>query len=108
MTAALAYKELRESAWIAALGLAGMALWARMLQHVADGWALIIDLDRWADPVVGAWRRVLPDYRDEDAATWVLQAVWLVMLALTALWAWRTAPCDGDPDPAVADEVSRR
>lgn len=80
---------------VAALGVAGMALWARMLLLVTrDGWRLIIDVDRWADPIVGAWRRTLPDYRDETSATWVLQAVWLVALALVGVWAWRTASAD--------------
>jgi hypothetical protein len=90
---------------VGALGLAGMALWARMLQLVADGRRLIIDLDRWADPVVGAWRRTLPDYRDEDATTWALQAVWLVVLALVAVWAWRTAPPE---EPPSGEGVSPR
>ncbi len=80
---------------VAALGVAGMALWGRMLVLVGrEGWRLIIDVDRWADPVVGAWRRTLPDYRDEVMATWVLQAVWLVALALVGVWAWRRAPAD--------------
>jgi hypothetical protein len=77
---------------VAALGVLGMALWGRMLVLVHDGWRLIIDVDRWDDPVVGAWRRSLPDYRDGGAATWVLQAVWLLVLAVVGAWAWRSAP----------------
>jgi hypothetical protein len=97
---------------VAGLGLAGMALWGRMLVLVVhEGWRLIIDLDRWTDPVVGAWRRTLPDNRDGGTTTWALQAAWLVVLALVGVWAWRHAPDDPprvDPSPLDPSLVDAR
>ena len=77
---------------IGVLGVAGMALWATMLAQVRFGdWTLISDVDRWANPAVGAWRRTLPDLRDDSVPTWVLLCAWLVVLARVATWAWRSA-----------------
>lgn len=83
---------------VAALGLAGMGLWASVLWRAAFAdWTLIVDVDRWANPVVGAWRRTLPDGRDDDLTSTVLQAAWLVAGAAGATWAWRRAPGPGRP-----------
>ncbi len=84
---------------VAVLGVAGMALWATLLwQEAFAGWALIIDVGRWANPVVGAWRRTLPDNRDDGDGPAVLQLAWAVVLVGLALWAWRSAPPDrGEP-----------
>ncbi len=78
---------------VAALGVAGMALWATLLwQEAFAGWALIIDVDRWANPLVGAWRRTLPDNRDGGPTAGALQVAWTVALAGLAAWAWRATP----------------
>jgi len=90
----------RALAVVAALGLAGMALWATVLwQEAFSGWALVIDVDRWANPVVGAWRRTLPDNRDGGATASALQTAWMVVGLLGATWAWSTAPPDRPPRP---------
>lgn len=83
---------------VAALGLAGMGLWASMLWQAAFAdWTLIVDLDRWPNPVVGAWRRSLPDGRDDDLTSARLQAAWLVAGVAGAAWAWHRAPALGRP-----------
>ena len=83
---------------VVALGVAGMALWGTLLwQEAFAGWSLILDVDRWANPVVGAWRRTLPDARDGGRAPGLLQGVWVLIVAVLVGWSWSVTPDRAEP-----------
>ncbi len=48
---------------------------------------LVTDFEATANPVYRAWRVLLPDHRDFDAASVVLTLVWAVVLASMGVWA---------------------
>ena len=48
---------------------------------------LVTDFEATSNPVYRAWRVLLPDHRDFDAAAVVLTLVWALVLAATAVWA---------------------
>ena len=83
-------------AWLVADGLAGRVTWA-------------VDFLATRDPAYRAWRLVLPDYLAVTTATWVLHAVWLVVLAAWAAAAWRQAGAvAGEPGGAATAVAAAR
>lgn len=80
---------------VAGLGAFGAASWLVFLNRVrADGWTLVIDVDRTPGVLSGAWRAVLPDLRTPAGLDWVLYSVWAV-LALAAIgFTRRTTPAE--------------
>ncbi|MGE3620394.1 MAG: hypothetical protein AB7L84_08025 [Acidimicrobiia bacterium] len=82
----------RARAVVAGLGALGALFWGWFVVEVlAGGRRLIIDVESTSDPLLRAWRSVLPDYRDGGVAPWLWQALWLAMLAGAAAWAWQGA-----------------
>jgi hypothetical protein len=78
--------------WLAATAF-GLVAWAWLVVEAStDVRTLIVDFEQTADPLVRAWRMVLPDLRSETARTGVLGAAWFVVAAVLAWWGWRTAP----------------
>lgn len=86
---------------VVGLGAAGVVLWGWLVVEVLGRQhTLIVDFEATGNPLYRAWRTVLPDHRNPTAATWVLQAGWLLALAAAAVLAWRAAaPPDGAPRP---------
>ncbi|HEX4868865.1 MAG TPA: hypothetical protein VFV32_14740 [Acidimicrobiales bacterium] len=77
---------------VAALGAVGAALWMWLVVEVLRGQrTLVFSFESTTDPIYRAWRAVLPDYHHPTAATWLLQAAWLLALAALARWGWRRA-----------------
>jgi hypothetical protein len=71
---------------LAAAGAVGVLSWGWLVVEVLDGRRrLIIDFESTANPLYGAWRTLLPDYRHPGTGDWLLQAGWLVALGLAAV-----------------------
>jgi hypothetical protein len=51
---------------------------------------LIVDFERTTNPLVAAWRSVLPDGRLVPPGTDLLRAAWVVGLGLLAFWGVRS------------------
>lgn len=83
----------------------GALTFAWLLADVLGGHTtLIVDFERTTNPLVRAWRAVLPDGRLVPAGTDALRLAWLAVLALLAWWGVRSARsvrCDPST-PAVA------
>jgi hypothetical protein len=100
---------------VAALGAVGAVLWMWLVVEVLLGQrTLVFSFESTRDPIYRAWRAVLPDYHHPSAATWLLQAAWLLVLAALARWGWRRAgPGDataaGPPlEPLAVSNPTRR
>lgn len=84
-----------------ACGLGALGVWSYLwlaAQAASGRVTWIVDFADTADPWYRVWRSVLPDYMDVTTQTWILQAVWLVVLGGAAVWAWRRSgrePMDG-------------
>ena len=105
----------RSPAWVGRavvlLGALGLVLWGALAVEALRGdLTLVVDFETTANPLARAWRLVLPDYRDSSAATWLLQAAWLPVLAGLALAGWRAgrpAPQDAPVSP-IQPPTTRR
>lgn len=65
-------------AWLAIEGSLGGVTWA-------------VDFFETSNPLYRGWRRLLPDYLDVTAQTWVLHWVWVAVLSGLAVAGWRAA-----------------
>lgn len=75
---------------LALAGGAGLVMIGWLLVEVVTGGVtLIVDFEAAANPLYGAWRTVLPDYRSPDATTWALHGTWIAAAVGAAWWAWR-------------------
>ncbi len=52
----------------------------------------VVDFFTTSNPLYRVWRSALPDYLDVTPTTWVLHGLWILLVALLALWAWRARP----------------
>ena len=83
------------------LTLAGCAVgifnWAWLVVESSTGRrTLVTDFEPTSNPVYRAWRVLLPDHRDFDAASVTVTLVWVLLLAISGVWAvLRTRP---EPD----------
>jgi hypothetical protein len=86
---------------LAATAAFGLVAWAWLVAEVLSGHrTLIVDFEQTANPLYRAWRSVLPDYRHPSVDDWVLQAVWLAVLAAAVLAALRSTRSPLPPQPA--------
>lgn len=102
---------------VASLGAIGVALWGWLVLEALDGrLTLIVDFETSGNPLYRAWSAVLPDYRTITTGTWVLQSLWLLVLAGLAWLGWRSAADarrptltpSGDPSTNPAAPTNRR
>lgn len=76
---------------VVGLGALGMVTAAWLAADVLTGhMTLIIDFERTTNPLVRAWRHVLPDGRDPDPLTAVLRGAWLAVAGGLAALGWRS------------------
>jgi hypothetical protein len=76
---------------VAAAGALGALTWAWLVAEVLRHQrTLIVDFEQTGNPWYRVWRAVLPDYRNPGLDDWLLQALWLALLAAAALVALRT------------------
>ena len=78
---------------LAVAGCVGIASLAWLIVEGLDRrltW--VVDFFTTSNPLYRAWRSVLPDYLDVTSTTWILHGLWILLLALVALWAWRSNP----------------
>jgi hypothetical protein len=93
---------------IAGLGAVGVLVWGWLVREVVEGrLRLIIDFEATRDPLMRAWRRVLPDLRMSDGWTPVLLAAWVVALGALAWWGWRSAGGDEDAGAGEGADAHR-
>jgi hypothetical protein len=86
---------------VAATAAFGVVAWTWLVVAVLAGRrTLIVDFEQTANPLYRAWRAVLPDYRHPSVDDWVLQAVWLAVLAVAVVVALRSARSPSPPQPA--------
>jgi hypothetical protein len=52
----------------------------------------VVDFFTTSNPLYRVWRSALPDYLDVTSTTWVLHGLWILLVGLLALWAWRARP----------------
>lgn len=77
---------------VALAGVMGALSWLWLVVEARNGRrTLIVDFESTSNPLYRAWRQVLPDYRHPGTDDWLLQAAWLVALAVAALLAARHA-----------------
>jgi hypothetical protein len=75
---------------LAALGIVGASIYAWLIaQSAIGGMRLIVAFESVSYPLVRAWRPLLPDYRDLQAADWAIHGVWLTLAAIAASAALR-------------------
>lgn len=87
----------RPVAWwvVVALGVPGVVAWLWLAAEASTGrLTLIVDFVETANPLVRAWRTVLPDFLTVTSGTWVRHTLWGVALAAAALWGWWTGVAD--------------
>jgi hypothetical protein len=97
------------------LVLAGLALGALIyawltIDVLGGHMSLIVDFERTTNPLVRAWRAVLPDGRLVPAGTDLLRAVWLLAVAALAVWGVRSMrrPRLGDGGVALPGATPNR
>lgn len=74
-------------AGVAALGLLGVANYVWLIAEAAGGrLTLIVDFFRTTSPVYRLLSWITPHYLDVTLATWLLQALWLVLGGAVAWW----------------------
>jgi hypothetical protein len=87
------------------LGAVGIAAWVWLCVEASTGRrTLIVDFFDTANPVYRAWRVALPDFLRVTTATWMLHAVWSVVLGALVIVGWRSAAPARLHGAAVADE----
>ena len=90
--------------WLALVGCAvGIFNWLWLVVEASTGRrTLVTDFEPTANPVYRAWRVLLPDLRDFEAASVALTLVWALGLAATGVWAALRAqpgPAGGRSEP---------
>ncbi len=94
-------------------GLGALGIWSYgwlAAQAAMRRLTWIVDFFETADPWYRLWRRALPDYLDVTAQTWALHGCWLAVLAIAAVWGWRSAatpPRTWSADRPAALDVRR-
>ena len=87
--AAWAAVSRRRLAAVAALGATGVVTYAWfVVEAYWSGLTWVVDFFETSNPLVQAWRLVLPDFWQENAATWPLAALWTVVLGAAAGYAY--------------------
>ena len=97
--------------WVALAGCAvGIFNWLWLVVEASTGRrTLVTDFEPTANPVYRAWRVLLPDHRDFDAASVALTLVWVLGLAAAGVWAALRAqpgPDGGRPEPVRPQQSS--
>ena len=59
----------------------------------------VVDFASTVNPFYWALSKVLPDYMEPTAATWVLHGLWVAAVAILILVGWRSGSSDGDEAP---------
>ncbi|GIU88970.1 MAG: hypothetical protein KatS3mg010_0069 [Acidimicrobiia bacterium] len=82
---------------LVALGAFGASVYAWLVaQAVLGDLTIVVGFEDVTHPLVGAWRALLPDYRERSATDWVLHGAWIgAITVVAALAAWprlRTRP----------------
>jgi len=87
---------------------AGIAAWSAV-EVLLGHHTLIVDFDATANPLVRAWRALLPDGRATPAGTDGLRLLWYVVLAGLAAAGWHSAraPRPAEPPPPTPILVPR-
>jgi uncharacterized membrane protein YwzB len=86
-----AAQSARARTLVAATAAFGVFTWTWLVAEVlTHRRTLIVDFEQTANPLYRAWRAVLPDYRHPSVDDWVLQAVWLTVLAVAVVAALRS------------------
>lgn len=68
----------------------GVASWVWLaVEASTDRRTLVVDFDETTNPWYRAWSQLLPDHRIDGAWDQVLTTIWLALLALSTLAAWR-------------------
>jgi hypothetical protein len=85
---------------VAATAAFGVLAWTWLVAEVlTHRRTLIVDFEQTANPWYRAWRAVLPDYRHPSVDDWLLQAVWLTVLAVAVVAALRSTRSPSPPQP---------
>ena len=97
--------------WAALAGCAvGLFNWLWLVVEASTGRrTLVTDFEPTANPGYRAWRVLLPDHRDFDAASMTLTVVWALGLAAAGVWvvlALRAPPGPGGDRPLARPERS--
>jgi hypothetical protein len=106
----------------AAVGtLAGVVAWAWLLLEVLqERLRVVIAFEATRGPLYRAWRLLLPDYRAATAADWARHGAWIGVVALLAVWGWRSVarppvspiheehPCEDKPIPVAGGDGDGR
>jgi hypothetical protein len=88
------------STLVAATAAFGVLAWTWLVAEVlTHRRTLIVDFEQTANPWYRAWRAVLPDYRHPSVDDWLLQAVWLTVLAVAVVAALRSTRSPSPPQP---------
>ena len=77
----------RAALWaVAVLGALGafVFLWLVVEATVGD-LKLVVTFESTSNPLVRAWRTLLPDYREQTTRDWLLHGAWLVAIVATVL-----------------------
>jgi hypothetical protein len=86
----------------------GLAAWVGLLVPGYDERrTLVFDFAGTGNPVVRAWRVLLPELRSEANGTYALTAAWWLVVVALVSWGWRSAPEDRATDAggsALGDE----
>ena len=92
----IAWWAVRSRARLVVLAVSGGAGIASLAWLIVEGldrrltW--VVDFFTTSNPLYRVWRLVLPDYLDVTSTTWLLHGLWIVLLALLAVWTWRSSP----------------
>ncbi|MGH2753571.1 MAG: hypothetical protein ACRDLB_03995 [Actinomycetota bacterium] len=80
----------RRSFAFAALAGVGVTtyLWL-VVEGLQGGLTWVVDFFETSNPLYRALSSVMPDYLNVDASTWILQTLWLVLLAGLGYWGYR-------------------
>ena len=70
---------------LVALGAFGASVYAWLVaQAVLGDLTIVVGFEDVTHPLVGAWRALLPDYRERSATDWVLHGAWIGAIAVGA------------------------
>lgn len=86
--------------WAAAT-LFALVAWAGLLvPGYGERRTLVFDFAGTGNPLVRAWRVVLPELRSSSIETHLLTGAWWLVAAVLACWGWRSAPPDLERRPS--------
>lgn len=87
---------------VVAGGVVGASVFAWLVvQSLLADLRLVVSFDTLAHPLWRVWGAVRPDYSGLGATGWALHVAWVLALAASVAWGWRSAPSG-----APAAEVS--